>query len=137
MVVAQSFPISELEAEGFFEKHPNPPTEKEIPSERSSKVQLLEGAIAAEKHDHVPFGKQIKLLFMRDFKSITRDKRVLGGRLMLTGFMSLLMGVIFWQVGNSNSADFAVSGMTSRIQFRLLALTLPMIMPGPTKPLRG
>ena len=29
MIVAQSFPVSELEAEGFFEKDPNPSTPKD------------------------------------------------------------------------------------------------------------
>jgi hypothetical protein len=113
MIVAQSFPMNELEADGFFEKDPNPP-QKEIPSDVSSKAQLVSVAMAAEEHHHVSFGTQIRLLFLRDFKSITRDKRVLGGRLMLTSFMSLLMGVIFWQVGNSNSANYAVSETSSR-----------------------
>jgi hypothetical protein len=108
MIVAQSFSVEELALDGFFEKEPNPAA-KAVPTDKSSMKQLKLGAIATEKHDHVGFGRQIKLLFLRDFKSIGRDKRVLGGRLMLTGFMSILMGVIFWQVGNSNSANYGVS----------------------------
>lgn len=124
MIVAQSFSVEELEADGFFEKDPNPPA-KESPDDRSSMKQLKLGAIAAEKHNHVGFGTQIKLLFLRDFKSIGRDKRVLGGRLMLTGFISLLMGVIFWQVGDSNSAVVGVSEATSACRCQIICSNSP------------
>jgi hypothetical protein len=99
MIVAQSVSEKELESQGFFEKDTRQVIE---PS-----VEAM--AVPIGKNKHVGFGTQIALLFRRDLMSLKRDKRILGGRLMITSFIALLMGVIFWQVGNSDSANYAVS----------------------------
>mmetsp|Transcript_7178 Transcript_7178/g.11911 ORF Transcript_7178/g.11911 Transcript_7178/m.11911 type:complete len:351 (-) Transcript_7178:307-1359(-) len=95
MIVAQSVSEEELESQGFFEKNP-------YPADEASKVALA--GHAGEKH--VGSLTQLGLLLRRDLLSLKRDKHILGARLMLTGFMAVLMGAIFWQVGKSNSANF-------------------------------
>jgi hypothetical protein len=99
MIVAQSVSEEELEAQGFFEKDPRP----EIEPHEGSFVKRKGGT-------HVGFGVQLGLLFKRDIVSIRRDKMILGARIMMTTFMSVLTGIIFWQVGASNSSDPSVSG---------------------------
>ena len=104
MIVAQSVSEKELESQGFFENDPRPVIE---PSTDHNAVPTEEGK-------HVGFGAQLTLLFQRDLLALKRDKRILGGRLMITSFISILMGIIFWQVGNSDSANYAVSARTTR-----------------------
>jgi hypothetical protein len=98
MIVAQSVSEDELESQGFFEKDPN------LLDEASK--EALPGNADGK---HVGYSTQLGLLLKRDLLSLKRDKQILGARLMLTSFMALLMGAIFWQVGESDSANFTVS----------------------------
>ena len=115
MIVAQSVSEKELESQGFFEKDPNP-------VDAASNEPIL---VAAEDVKHVGFGTQLKLLFKRDILAVIRDKRILGGRLMITSFIGILMGIIFWQVGKSDSAVVSVSVEGEKANFCVkLMLTL-------------
>lgn len=100
MIVAQSVSEEDLEAQGFFEKDPRP--------EVAVSEQGVEGQ-KAEKEKHVGFCVQLGMLFRRDVIAVKRDKQILVSRLMLTSFSGVLMGIIFWQVGKSDSANFTVS----------------------------
>ena len=112
MIVAQSISEKELESQGFFEIDPRPVIE---PSSDAI-------AVPNDKSKHVRFGTQLTLLFQRDLMALKRDKRILGGRLMITSFISILMGVIFWQVGKSDSANYAVSkSLTARRNPRIVS----------------
>ena len=48
------------------------------------------------------------MLIARDIKSLHRNPLVLVARMMLTGFMAILSGMIFWQIGGSNPNDRTV-----------------------------
>lgn len=100
MIVAQSVSEEDLEAQGFFEKDSRP----EVPVGE----QGIEG-LTAGKEKRVGFCVQLGMLFRRDVIAVKRDKQILVSRLMLTSFSGVLMGIIFWQVGKSDSANFTVS----------------------------
>lgn len=100
MIVAQSVSEEDLESQGFFEKDPRP----EVPvSEHEVEGQK------AEKEKRVGLCVQLGMLFKRDVVALKRDKQILVSRLMLTTFAGVLMGIIFWQVGKSDSSVFSVS----------------------------
>lgn len=44
-------------------------------------------------------------------KSLHRDPSVLGARIMLTAFMAILSGMIFWQIGGTDPSDRTVRDM--------------------------
>ena len=98
MIVAQSVSEDELEANGFFEDNPLPAIEATIDESKRSTTKK-----------HVNLFTQLRLLVFRDIQSLKRDKQVLGVRIMLTLFTSVLVGIIFWQIGESDSSDFTVS----------------------------
>jgi len=98
MIVAQSVPDKDLEKLGFYE---NDTTDQIEPSTVLEKIVLGKPSQSA---NHVSVGVQIRLLLKRDFAAMRRDPRVLGFRLFLTSFMSLLTGCIFFKVGNTDPA---------------------------------
>jgi ABC-type multidrug transport system ATPase subunit len=64
-------------------------------------------------HEHVSMAVQIACLIRRDFHGMHRNKIVLGARAVLTTFMSLLVGSIFWQIGDGDKADPSVRTISS------------------------
>lgn len=108
MNVAQSVPIPELDEKGFFPKDtralPAPFTEHE-----EGKDEL--GITITEHHrgsdfDPTPpgFSMQVYLLFSREINNLRRDKVALGARFGLTIFLSVLIGIIFYDVGDTDSS---------------------------------
>lgn len=97
MIVAQTIPENELKEAGFFSER----EEADSSSERS----VLEYDTKNEHSRHVGAWIQVKYLVQRDFQSLVRVKTILGARLALTGFMTVLTGFIFWQVGDGNLED--------------------------------
>lgn len=57
----------------------------------------------------VSMATELAVLAKRDFQGLKRNPMVLGARLMLAGFMSLLAGLIFWQVGGKETENPIVS----------------------------
>ena len=72
------------------------PTRK--PSRTGSELRKKEGSRAMVK-----IGGQIKLLFQRAWKQVTRDKKTFIARFMSSLFSALLFGVIYWRVGYTQS----------------------------------
>ena len=114
MIVAQTVPESELEDLGYFPSGPEDTREYEMQPVKEHEIDItgddVENQVICHGNGDQPFrhvstGTQIAWLMKRDFRSIVRNKMVLGARLMLTGFMSVLVGLIFWQIGGSDSAD--------------------------------
>ncbi|CAB9512480.1 Putative white-brown complex homolog protein 30 [Seminavis robusta] len=68
---------------------------------------------------------QIRLLFRREVINLTRDKIAMAGRLGFSTLLSLMMGAIFWDVGNSDSANIA--GLQGHFGGLVLSLVLSMI----------
>ena len=54
---------------------------------------------------------QIYLLLSREMKYMYRDKKQLGSRIILSIMLSLLVGVVFWKVGEANMHTYSVSSV--------------------------
>jgi ABC-type multidrug transport system ATPase subunit len=113
MTVAQSIPLDELEEKGFF-----PEDQRKLPAAFTEHVEGKDelGITLTERHesgdfDESPVGlsTQIYMLFSRELKNVRRDKAAIGARLGLTTFLSVLIGVIFLDVGSLPSGVSAVS----------------------------
>jgi ABC-type multidrug transport system ATPase subunit len=111
MNVAQAFPISKLEEEGFF-----PSDKRRLPAPCTHPVEEGKDALGitirkpasllGSNIEDTPPGmkSQIKMLFVRELNNMKRDKSILGGRFAFTAFLGLLIGVIFLDVGESDSS---------------------------------
>jgi ABC-2 type transporter len=73
---------------------------------------------------------QTNMLFMREVRNLHRDVTALGARFGLTVFLSVLIGVIFLDVGNEDSGD--VVNLNS--QFGALVMLTLMVMFGTAQP---
>jgi ABC-type multidrug transport system ATPase subunit len=109
MNVAQSVPFNELKEKNFFMEDT-----RNIPEPFSGKIDGKDelGITLTERHtsadfDATPvgFGTEVSLLFQRELRNLTRDKAAVGARFGLTIFLSVLIGVIFLDVGSADSAE--------------------------------
>ena len=112
MNVAQSVPFDELKQKKFFLED-----ERVIPDAFTGKVDGKDelGITLTERHsagvvDDQPVGftTEVSLLFQRELKNLTRDVAVVGARFGLTIFLSVLIGVIFLDVGATDPAEAKV-----------------------------
>mmetsp|Transcript_49349 Transcript_49349/g.119684 ORF Transcript_49349/g.119684 Transcript_49349/m.119684 type:complete len:738 (+) Transcript_49349:311-2524(+) len=103
MNVAQANPIEQLEKDGFF-----PLDERKLPDafvevaegKDELGITLTEHHLAGDYDDSPPgIPTQLKMLFTRELKNIARDTASIGARFGLTIFLSLLIGLIFRDVG--------------------------------------
>lgn len=102
--VAQAVPIPELDKEGFFPKDERAMGDaiavnegEDVLGITNSSHPVNEGA----NFDPRPPGidTQISMLFTREIRNITRDVSSIGARFGLTIFLSTLVGIIFFKVG--------------------------------------
>jgi hypothetical protein len=113
--VAQSVDIEELERLDFFPADDLPlgPESNEAnddqgtPSVHSAASKKEKGIV------RVSMWTELVWLTKRDFRGIRRNPMTLGARLFLSAFMSILTGLIFWQVGGKESDDPIVSQFKS------------------------
>lgn len=118
MNVAQSVPIDELNQKGFFLED-----ERNLPvpgSELCIGWKDEAGNIHRDKLDKRSVQSasvltQVRLLYLRELKNITRNKGAVGGRFGLTFAMAILIGVIFLDVGNSDKTQPQVSSSLSTL----------------------
>ena len=112
MNVAQSVPFDELKQKKFFLED-----ERVIPDAFTGKVDGKDelGITLTERHstgvvDDQPVGftTEVSLLFQRELKNLTRDVAAVGARFGLTIFLSVLIGVIFLDVGATDPAEAKV-----------------------------
>jgi ABC-type multidrug transport system ATPase subunit len=113
MNVAQSIPIPELDQQGFF-----PKDERNLPAAFTEKMDgkdalgmTLTAHHASGDFDDSPVGMmtQVTMLFTRELKNVKRDKVALGARFGLTIFLSVLIGIIFLDVGEAPNEPPSVS----------------------------
>jgi ABC-2 type transporter len=108
MTVAQSVPLEQLDESGFFLKDDREIGDPFLPGEGRDALGITitgrEGKVAG--FDERPPGAwtQTRLLFAREFTNLRRDTASLSARFALTTFLSMLVGVIFWQVGKTDSS---------------------------------
>eukprot|EP00934_Nitzschia_sp_Nitz4_P005125 Nitzschia sp. Nitz4//scaffold27_size158506//133304//135455//NITZ4_002621-RA/size158506-processed-gene-0.89-mRNA-1//-1//CDS//3329545551//5115//frame0 len=110
MNVAQAVPLDELDKNGFFIKD-----ERDIPEpfnkEEEGKDELgLTVRTTTQADGHVEdsrmpgFFTQISLLFSRELKNIYRDKTSMGARMGNTVLIGVITGIIFLNVGATDSS---------------------------------
>jgi ABC-type multidrug transport system ATPase subunit len=113
MNVAQSIPEDQLNQAGFFPKDTRPIEEPFKGDEAEGRDALgitLTDRHASGRYDDSPVGMgiQVQMLFTRELKNIARDTASIGARFGLTIFLSILVGIIFLNVGKSDSAIVSV-----------------------------
>lgn len=109
MAIAQQHPQEDLKKSGFFESCNTAEYDEQFLD--TKKVDALGFTmhsvdIAAEKDMRkVSLWTQIKLLYAREIRNLTRDKFSIATRLGITAFLNLLFGIIFQDVGRTSNAD--------------------------------
>jgi len=134
MTVAQSVPLDELNQKGFFLQD-----ERKLPEPFSGHLDGKDelGITLTERHssgnyDERPVGvlTQIYMLFGRELKNLKRDTVAVGARFGLTIFLSVLVGIIFLDVGQADSAQ----PQNLNSQFGALIMVVLMCMFGTAQP---
>jgi hypothetical protein len=113
--VAQSVDIEELERLDFFpaDDLPLEPESNKANDDQAS-ASIHSSASQREKGiSRVSMWTEFVWLAKRDLRGIKRNPMTLGMRLMLSTFMSVLAGLIFWQVGGKETDDPIVSQVKS------------------------
>ena len=113
MNVAQAVELDQLDKDGFF-----PNDTRALPDAFKNKVDGKDelGITLTERHasddfDDTPVGPagQTLMLFQREIRNLYRDTAAIGARFGLTIFLSILIGVIFLDVGETDSNNASVS----------------------------
>jgi len=108
MNVAQSIPFDELKEKKFFLED-----SRDIPDAFTGQVDGKDelGLTITERHTQedydarpVGFGTEVSLLFQRELRNLQRDTAAVGARFGLTVFLGVLIGVIFFEVGEADRA---------------------------------
>jgi hypothetical protein len=120
--VAQSVPLKELEDDGFF-----PMDERTMGDAFVARDSSQHDALGVSKHvlekqddfDARPVGMstEVAMLFQREIKNVMRDRAALGARFGLTIFLSTLIGIIFLNVGETDSSKQVVSSQNFRLKY--------------------
>lgn len=145
MNVAQKYSIEQLDKEGFFPEDHREIGEPFEPHEGqdalgitiSSRYGRRHSSASTDTEDMGPrdtsppgFFMQTKLLFHREWKNLGRDVAALGTRFGTTIFLSILVGIIFLDVGETDSSVNA----NLQSHFGSLIMVLLMGMFGTAQP---
>ena len=107
MDVAQQYSQEQLIAEGFFAKDERNLPDAIVPKEEKELLNSLGVSahedISDDEWKHVGFGTESLMLLKRELIHTTRNKKGVGARFAFTTFLSLLVGNIFFGVGNPSS----------------------------------
>lgn len=109
MNVAQAVPLERLNADGFFESDKRPIEDAFEAGEGVDALGITvtrRSVVAGVDNRPVGLGTEITLLFKREVTNLYRDVASLGARFGLTIFLSILIGVIFWKVGETDSSNY-------------------------------
>lgn len=128
MNVAQSVEMTELISDGFF------------PKDSRNIGEAFETAGGGSKHDvlgitthsreegfddrPVSFGTELSLLYKRELTNFRRDTTALFTKIFLTGFLGVLIGVIFLNVGKTSNDS--INNINSRFGALILCLMMGM-----------
>lgn len=136
MQVAQSIPIKELDKAGFFPRDERDIGEAFQPESGKNALGMTITRRSSHNNsvpdDAPPPGltTQVIMLFDREIKNLQRDVAAVGARIGITVFLGTLIGVIFLNVGETNSAD--LDNLQSH--FGALVMVLLMSMFGTAQP---
>mmetsp|Transcript_2505 Transcript_2505/g.4079 ORF Transcript_2505/g.4079 Transcript_2505/m.4079 type:complete len:741 (+) Transcript_2505:127-2349(+) len=107
MEVAQQYSQEQLLREGFFAKDERNLPDAIVPKEEKELLKSLGVSahedISDDEWKHVGFGTESLMLLKRELIHTTRNKKGVGARFAFTTFLSLLVGNIFFGVGNPSS----------------------------------
>jgi len=137
MNVAQSVPIEELNKAGFFPKDERDVGEPFEGGDGKDELGItLTGRRAAKDYDESPVGvfTQTQMLFTREFVNLKRDTASLGARFGLTIFLSILIGIIFLHVGETDPNEPGKGQQNVQSRFGSLIMVLLMGMFGTAQP---
>jgi len=112
MNVAQSTPEDRLNDDGFYPKDERPMEDAFLAEDGQDALGItLTKRTATGTKDLRPvgLGTEISLLFQREFNNLRRDVTAVGARFGLTIFLSVLFGVIFLDVGETDATEPSVS----------------------------
>jgi ABC-type multidrug transport system permease subunit len=107
--VAQSVPLKDLNEQGFFPVDARDMGDAFTPEDGKDALGITitkRGKVEAGAVDERPPGMlvQIRLLFQRELMNLRRDVTAVGARFGLTIFLGTLIGIIFLNVGSSDSS---------------------------------
>lgn len=123
MNVAQANPIEDLNRDGFFPEDTRdlPDVDTEIFIDGKDEAGRNEGDQLADRNlETATLLTQINLLYVRELKNIGRDKASVGARFGLTIFLTLLIGIIFLDVGSMDKSEPQVSHIFFLVATKLL-----------------
>ena len=129
MNVAQSTTLKQLDDDGFFPKDERDMGEPFEPEEGKDALGItitrrtIRGEpVEGEELPHPGYITQTRLLFAREINNLKRDVTALGARFGLTIFLSVLIGIIFLDVGATDSS------VQVNLQSHFGALIMVMLM---------
>ena len=105
MSVAQSKTLKELEAENFFpegESKEKEPVELSVDDLKTKEMALEDNRVG---EDHVSMFTESGMLFQREMRAIYRDTAGTAARFGVTAFLAVLIGTIFFRVGEADKTD--------------------------------
>lgn len=126
--VAQKYPISMLEQCGFFAEDGRAVIEATQPNKGEDFLgnTVNKKMTSTELDDEPPsLGTQVKLLFQRELMYMYRFPLPLYTRFGLTAFLGLLIGMIFFKVGEASPADNF--NLTSQFGAMMILLMLALL----------
>jgi ABC-type multidrug transport system ATPase subunit len=125
MTVAQSVPLEQLNKAGFFPRDERIMSDPFLPGEGKDALGItITSRSNIGSLDERPPGvwTQIQLLMAREISNLRRDTIALVARFGLTTFLSVLIGIIFFDVGQQNS------GVQENLQSHFGALIMVALM---------
>jgi hypothetical protein len=90
-----------LEAHGFFPKH-------EESDEESVTIRRFDRASISREMYHASWYVELEMLLEREKNSLIRNPMPIIASVVITAFLSVIFGVIFFGVGKDNRADLLV-----------------------------
>jgi ABC-type multidrug transport system ATPase subunit len=108
MNVAQSVNVKQLDADGFFPQDERPREDAFEAGEGKDALGITltrRSMVGARDERRVSMLTEIQMLFGRELKNLTRDVASVGARFGLSVFLGVLIGIIFLDVGASDSAE--------------------------------
>ena len=94
--MAQSFPVKELETAGFF------------PEEPHDLLQTFGEVHPPKRTDHVSMLTEFQLLMARQKTSLIKAPAPMIINVCLTGFLAVVFGIIFYNIGNQDRSSLLV-----------------------------
>ena len=130
-------PLKQLNEDGFFPEDTREIGEAFEPGEGKDAlgITITRRSIRSNGDltwDDAPpgFWTQSKMLFEREIKNLIRNPAALGARFGLTIFMSILVGIIFWQVGTTDPTQ----NLNLQSHFGALIMVMLLSMFGTAQP---